>query len=370
MRKNPSFPDLSRRLNLLYGEMEKNGWNAALITGRGNLRYFTDFRLNRVASALLAIPQVGQCTFLVARLDLERARKECPFLDIIPFPEDTHSYLDGLRTIFDPAKSKTLAVDSSLLHVQAQFLKELLPRTALQSIEEALLHLRAVKEKAEIERLRRAAHIADQAMQYVLDQAVEGKKELELVGLAKMIIAKEGGEDESFEPFLMSGDRSWLPQRVATEKEIHYGELIVFDMGALFQGYCSDITRTFALGNLSPEQKKLFQVALVAHDKAIQAIRPGVEAQYIDQVARSYIEESGYGPYFPHLTGHGLGLEIHELPILDRGNPARLEEDMVLTIEPGLYLPGIGAARVEDMLLVTKDGAELLTLTPRNLINK
>lgn len=368
--ENLSFPDLSRRLSFLYEEMEKNGWNAALITGRGNLRYFTDFRLNRVASALLAIPRPGQCIFLVARLDLARAGKECPFLQIIPFPEDTPSYLDGLRGIFEPNKTKTLAVDSSLLYTQAQFLKELLPWTELVLIEKTMHQRRAVKERIEIERLRKAAQIADRAMQYVLNQAAEGKRELELVGLAKMIIAQEGGEDEPFEPFMMSGDRSWLPQRVATEKELHKGELIVFDMGANFQGYCSDITRTFALGDCSPEQEKLFQVALAAHDQAIEAIRPGLEAQYIDQVARSYIEKSGYAAYFPHLTGHGLGLEIHEQPIMDRGSSIKLEENMVVTVEPGLYLPGVGAARVEDMLLVTRDGAEFLTHSPRTLLNK
>ncbi len=368
MTEEKSFPDLSGRLNLFYSEMEKHNCDAALITGRGNLRYFTDFRLNRVTSALLAVPRTGQCAFFVARLDLERARKECPSLRIVPFPEDTLSYLDGLRGVFDPARIKTLAVDSSLLNNQAQFLKELLPHTGLVSIDTALLHLRAVKEKVEVERLRKAAEIADKAMQYVLEQAAEGKRELELVGLAKMIIARQGGEDESFESFMMSGERSWLPQRVATEKELRKGELIIFDMGAIFRGYCSDITRTFALGDLSPEQKKIFQVALRAHDRAIKAIRPGVEAQYIDRVARSCIEESGYGSYFPHLTGHGLGVEIHEQPILDRGSSTRLEEDMVLTVEPGIYLPGAGAARIEDMLLVTEGGAEFLTHTPRDLI--
>jgi Xaa-Pro aminopeptidase len=361
-------PDLSRRLNLLYEEMDKKGWDAAVITNRGNLRFLTDFRLNRSATAILVIPQAGQALFLVARLDLERAKKECPYINTVPFPEDTPSYLDALREILSPAKVKTLAVDSSLLYVQAKFLKDLLPNVELLSIDETLLRMRAIKDKEEIERLRRSAKIADEAMQYVLERAEEGKSELELVGLAKMIIAQKGGEDESFEPFLMSGDRAWLPQRVATEKKLCQGELIVFDMGAVFKGYCSDMTRTFALGDLSKEQKKLFQVALEAHDKAIQAIRPGVEAQYVDRVARSYIEESGYGPYFPHLTGHGLGLEIHELPIIDKGNSTRLEEGMVLTIEPGIYLPGIGAARIEDMVLITREGAELLTHTPRNLI--
>lgn len=367
MSKNAS-PNLSHRLNLLYEEMNKQGWDAVLITNRGNLRFFTDFRLNRSANALLVIPQAGQALFLVARLDLERAKKECPLLSTIPFPEDTPSYLDALREILKPAKIKTIGVDSSLLYAQAKFLQELLPNVELLSIDEILLHMRAIKDEEEIQRLKESAKIADKAMQYVLNQAEEGKSELELVGLAKMIIAQEGGEDESFEPFLMSGERTWLPQRVATEKKLSQGELIIFDMGAIYKGYCSDITRTFALGNLSKEQEKLFRVALEAHDKAIQALRPGVEAQYVDRVARSYIEESGYGPYFPHLTGHGLGLEIHELPIIDRGSQTCLEEGMVLTIEPGVYFPGVGAARIEDMILITHDGAELLTSTPRNLI--
>lgn len=359
---------ISQRLNRLYQEMESNGWDAVLITGRGNLRFFTDFRLNRVASAMLAIPEPGEVVFFVAKLDLERARRDLPFFPIRPYLEDMPSYLDGLRGVFNPNKIKKLAIESTLTYYQEQFLRDLLPNVVFLTIDQQLLALRSVKEREEIERLKKAAQIADQAMRYVLKQASPGHTELELVGQAKLVIAKEGGEDEPFEPFLMSGENACLPQRVATEKKIQEGELIVFDMGAIYKGYCSDLTRTFSLGGLSAEQKKVFQIALTAQQKAIEAIRLGMEARSIDRIARSYIEEIGFGEFFPHLTGHGIGLEDHEEPIIDKSNTLRLEENMVLTIEPGLYVPGVGAARIEDMILVTKDGAELLTSVPRNLI--
>jgi len=282
---------LSKRLQLFYREMEANKRNAALITGRGNLRYFTDFRLNRAASAILVILGSGDVFFLVAKLDLERAKRDCPNFKIISFPEDTPTYLDGLRQILKKEKIKRLAIESNLTYSQMQFINELLPEASFSLLDKFLLKLRALKDAEEIERLKRAALIADRVITKVLQNATTGKTELELVGLAKYLIAQEGGEDESFEPFLMSGENAWLPQRIATEKKIKEGELILFDMGAIYRGYCSDITRTFSLGRLTDEQKDVFRIALNAQQKAIEAIRPGIASQEIDRVARSYIEE-------------------------------------------------------------------------------
>jgi len=360
-----SISMISRRLKRFYESMESHGWDAALITGKGNLRYFTDFRLNRVASAILVIPRAGEAFYFVAKLDFERAKRDCPNFEVISFPEDTPSYLDGLGQIIGGNTIRHLAIESNLLYQQARYINKLLPEAAFFFLDETLLKFRAIKDLEEIARLRKAAQIADRAMTGVIQQVAVGKTELELVGLAKLLFAQEGGEDESFEPFLMSGENAWLPQRVATDRTIREGELIIFDMGTIYRGYCSDLTRTFSLGVLTSEQKKVYQIALAAQQKAIEAIRPGIEAQEIDKVARSYIEERGFGRFFPHLTGHGIGVEDHEEPIIDQGNTLLLEENMVLTIEPGLYVPGVGAARLEDMVLVTPEGAELLTSAPK-----
>ena len=143
---------------------------------------------------------------------------------------------------------------------------------------------------------------------------------------------------------------------------------MILDLGAIYEGYCSDLTRTFGLGDLTRAQEKIFKVALKAQQAAIAAIKPGMIAAKIDAVAREIIQREGYGEYFPHLTGHGVGLSIHELPIIDKGVETPLTSGMVTTIEPGIYLAGVGAARIEDMVLVTDTGYELLTKAERELI--
>ena len=209
---------------------------------------------------------------------------------------------------------------------------------------------------------------SDKAMQESLKSLREGIKEVEISAYAKYIMEKEGAEGTSFQPFVMSGENAWLPQRFSSEKKIKKGELVIFDIGAIYRGYCSDLTRTFSLGNLSEEQKEIFNVAYLAQREAIKAVKPGIKASDIDKIARDIITERGYGKYFPHITGHGLGISVHEKPIIDVKVNTKLEPNMVITIEPGIYLEGVGAARVEDMVLVTKEGHEILTKTKRKLI--
>ncbi len=368
MKPHPTDAPVFDRLVRFTTLLEQQDCDAAVVTGRGNVRFFSDFRLNRVASALLVVSRLGETIFFVAGLDWQRAKLECPLANVQAYPEDTPNPLEALRTVLHAPSIRRLGIESSLPYGHWQFIRNLLPAADFILLDQQLLRLRAVKDPVEIGRLRQAARIADLAMQKVLAAAVPGKTELELVGLSRMTLAEEGAEDESFESFMMSGERSWLPGRVATSKKIEQQELIVFDMGAVVGGYCSDITRTFALGGLRAEQRHIFQIAYDAQQKALEAVKPGVEAQAVHTAARKIIVDAGYGDFFPHLTGHGLGLEIHELPILDRQMTILLESNMVLTIEPGIYLPGVGAARVEDMVLVTPGGCELLTHTPRELV--
>ena len=237
----------------------------------------------------------------------------------------------------------------------------------LVNVENKMLELRAVKDKDEIEIIKASAKIAEMAMNEAMSSLKEGIKEYEISAIAQSVMMKKGAETLSFEPFVMIGENSWLPQRFSTSKELKLGEMGIFDMGCVYEGYCSDITRTFSLGGLTDEQKHIFDIAYKAQQKAIKAVKPGVTAEDIDEVARSFISENGYGKYFPHITGHGVGLSVHEAPIIDVGDKTVLKPNMVITIEPGIYIEGMGAARVEDMVLVTDDGYELLTNAPREL---
>jgi len=334
-----------------------------------NIRYLTGFRLNNSASSILVVNHDGEVIYIIPLLDLERAKRDCWMEQIIPFPEDAPDYLWILKKILGNSPKALGIEENSITHSQVEYLKDIYDdQVEFKSIQGYLADLRAIKSEEEIEAIRKAAAIADKVMWETLKMAEDGVTEVEISAYAEYLMKLEGAEGASFEPFLMSGGNAWLPQRISSNRKLREGELILFDMGAVYQGYCSDLTRTFSLGNLDKKQRQIFEVAYKAQQAAIAAIRPGKKAEEIDRIAREVIEKEGFGKYFPHLTGHGLGLSIHEIPIIDHDIDRVLEPNMVVTVEPGIYLAGVGAARVEDMVLITETGYEVLTETKRELI--
>ncbi|MGB9792231.1 MAG: M24 family metallopeptidase [Thermacetogeniaceae bacterium] len=360
--------DFSRRVERLLGLLQEKDLDAVILGDRANVRYFTGVRFNTASFSFLFVSRGGDVALLTAVLDYNRVKRDCWIKDIIKFPEDDPNYLKPLKELLYGRKIGRLGVEFSSVTVERENLIKEVTDAELYNIESDLLRLRMIKEQDEIEMLRIAAKIAEKGMIKALESLREGIKEYEVSAIAQDVMMREGAEGLSFEPFVMSGENAWLPQRFSSEKELKKGELALFDMGCIYKGYCSDLTRTFSLGGLSDEQKHLFRVACEAQQRAIEAVKPGVLAEEIDRAARGYIEEKGYGRYFPHLTGHGVGLSIHEMPIVDVGSKTVLEPGMVVTIEPGIYLEGVGAARVEDMVLVTESGHELLTNVPRDWI--
>ncbi|MGC9530219.1 MAG: M24 family metallopeptidase [Candidatus Bipolaricaulaceae bacterium] len=359
--------DRSAKVKALSGRMEEQEVDRVVLFSRDNVMYFTGFRLNRAASSILVVTSAGEPTYVVAQLDLERARRDCWVEQVISFPEDTPNYLDALGPLL--AGSRRLGVERSCLTLaQADYLRALVgPQLDLVDVEPWVAEMRLRKDQQELELIRTAAAIADRAMEEFLREVSPGTSEEEAVGMIEYLLRREGSEGASFEPFVMSGENGWLPQRVGSPKPLRSGELILLDMGARYQGYCSDLTRTFALGDVSRKQRQAFAVARQAQQAALAAARPGVRADEVDRAARQLIEEAGLGPYFPHLTGHGVGVSIHEPPTLDQGVDTLLEPGMVVTVEPGVYVPGVGAARVEDLVVITEDGCRLLSTARRDL---
>lgn len=361
--------DYAGRLLALKDWMRENDVDIVILFDRANIRYFTDFRLNRAASSILAVDRTGRPTYIVAQLDLERARRDCWIEDIVPFPEDTPDYLAALTPLLAKGVRRVGVERDVVTLIQTEQISRFAgDGVRFCDVRDFMVRLRLVKSEAELERIREAAAIADRVMEEIAGEVQPGIQEQELVGMVEYLLRREGAEGPSFEPFFMSGENAWLPQRVASGKSLREGELALLDMGAVYRGYCSDITRTFGVGEVSEEQRRIFRVAREAQAAAIEAIRPGVVASAVDRAAREVIEAAGLGSYFPHLTGHGVGVSIHEPPILDRGVDMVLEPGMVLTVEPGIYLPGVGAARVEDMVVVTGTGCELLTSARRDLV--
>lgn len=362
--------EYQQRVAALVQRLREKALDLAVLFDRANIRYFAGFRLNRAASSVLVIDKSGSLTFIVARLDYERAKRDCwiESENVLFFPEDTPDYLRVLHPSLK--KAKTIGIEEkSITHYQFSYLQKICgDEMELESIESDLSQLRAIKSPEEIEMIRRAAAIADEAMTKVFQTVKKGMTEAEVSSYAEYVMKTEGAEGASFEPFLMSGENAWLPQRLSSQKKLKEGELMILDLGAIYGGYCSDLTRTFGLGDLTRAQEKIFKVALKAQQAAIAAIKPGVKAAEVDGIAREIIERDGFGGYFPHLSGHGVGLSIHESPIIDRSVETFLSPGMVTTIEPGIYFPGVGAARIEDMVLITETGHELLTRAEREVI--
>ena len=242
--------------------------------------------------------------------------------------------------------------------------------------------LRVQKTTFEIERLKVATQITDLVFTLLLKKIRIGMTEKEVKGLIIALIYENGGDRLAFEPIVVSGVRCSLPHGEASTKKIVLGDLVTCDFGVSYKGYCSDLTRTFVVSGGEKETLleliKIHKIVLDAQQTAIAKIRAGVRISLIDETARSVISSAGYGAYFSHSTGHGLGIDVHEMPVVNTRNIKNGEtasdeillEGMVITVEPGIYLPGIGGVRIEDDILVKEDGYEVLTKSSRSLFVK
>jgi Xaa-Pro dipeptidase len=266
---------------------------------------------------------------------------------------------------------KRLGVEYLAMRVlEMRRIEQAAPDCLLLATEPWMTELRASKDETEIAHMRRAVEIAERAMQRLLDSGAirAGRSELEVAADLKIAILQEGGQGESFAPIVVAGPNSASPHAGPSERLLAEGEFLIIDWGAIYQGYCSDITRTFALGAPSAEMVRVHDAVLAANQSGRLATRPGAPAQEVDRIARRAINLAGYGTHFVHRTGHGLGLEVHEPPYLVEGNLELLRPGMVLTVEPGIYLPGLGGVRIEDDMVVTDQGSETLTTLPRDLV--
>jgi Xaa-Pro aminopeptidase len=225
--------------------------------------------------------------------------------------------------------------------------------------------LRGIKTEAELVALKSAADLNQQALTAVLPQIRPGISEREIALELEISLKRLGGETNAFDFIVASGVRGALPHGVASAKKLEEGELVTIDFGTRVAGYHSDETVTLAIGKVTGKLRQIFDIVLEAHDSALAFIRPGVAICDLDAVARNFIAVAGYGEYFGHGLGHGVGLEIHEYPAITPRSDLKLCEGMVFTVEPGIYLPDVGGVRIEDTVVVTADGYELLTSIPK-----
>lgn len=225
---------------------------------------------------------------------------------------------------------------------------------------------RSIKKEWEIEKIRKAAVIGDMVFEKIKEYIKPGVSEQEIASQIVYLSYKFGGDKHSFEPVVVSGERGAIPHGKPGKRNIQNGDLVTMDFGVEFEHYASDMTRTIAVGEIQNSKlKEIYEIVLEAQKRAIEVVKSGIKVETIDKIARDYISKQGYGEYFVHNTGHGLGLEVHEYPNIAPNTDIKLKEGMVITIEPGIYLPNIGGVRIEDDILVTKNGFEILTKSPK-----
>src|SRR5699024_5650862 len=246
-------------------------------------------------------------------------------------------------------------------------IRQIMSSTEIVHGQELLAEIRVRKSSQEYTLLKKAAQLADFGIETGMNAIAEGVTEMEILATIEYALKKQGVQEMSFSTTVLSGNKTASPHGTPGNKAIEKGDFVLFDLGVVYEGYCSDITRTFVFGSVSEEQKEIYETVLQAEEAAIQASKVGVEVGKIDRVARNVISEAGYGKYFTHRIGHGLGIDVHEYPSMHTNNTLQLEEGMCYTIEPGIYMPHIGGVRIEDMIFITKKGAESLTKFPKHL---
>ena len=313
-----------------------------LVTRQGNY-YFTDSRYTEAAERHIqdaAIAQVsrgrGYTALITEVIDLEGIQK-LGFEDAYMTVQDYNVYKEKLHC-------------------------ELLPAA------EMLAELRKVKDEEEMAAMIAAQRIAERAFDDILKELRPGVTEKEIAARLQYLMLHYGASDMSFDPIVVSGVNGSLPHGVPSEKAIESGELVTMDFGCVYGGYCSDMTRTVAVGETSAEQRRVYETVLAAQKAAISAAKAGMTGAEVDGVARKVIEEAGYGDYFTHSFGHGVGVEIHESPNASPANDKPLPAGAVISAEPGIYIPGKLGVRIEDVIRLTEDGCENLTKAPKELI--
>lgn len=349
------------KLAKLREALKENGLDALLVTNPYNRRYMTGF----TGSAGVAVISAEDAVFITDFRYMEQAAKQVQGFRIVKHEK---TIIEEVANQVKEMKIKTVGFEKDNVSFGTYELYNDKVDAELKAVSGIVEKLRMVKTADEIEILQQAAKIADDAFAHICTFIKPGVTELEVSNELEMFMRKQGATSSSFDTIVASGERGALPHGVASDKVIQSGELVTLDFGALYNGYISDITRTVAVGEPSEQLKEIYEVTLAAQVLALEKIKPGMTGIEADAIARDYIKSKGYGDAFGHSTGHGIGLEVHEGPALSFRSETVLVPNMTVTVEPGIYLPGIGGVRIEDDILITEDGNVRLTHSPKELI--
>lgn len=370
---SPRETIFSDRQKRLFAALRNQGLEALVLNPGPSLFYLTGLRFHLSERPVVAIFAMEATPVMVLPAFEAGKLQDLPFAArTFHYGEDPETWqavfhqavqaadIDGRPAGLEPRQMRIL---------ELRLLEGAAPETEFQPAEDSLAILRMRKDATEISAMRKAVEIAQRALEETLPLIRRGITERQLANELVIQLLRFDSENElPFFPIVAAGPNSANPHASPSERQLTTGDLLILDWGASVDGYASDLTRTFSLGEPDEELAQVAQVVLEANAAARELAGPGVPAEKVDQAARDVIDGAGFGKFFIHRTGHGLGLESHEAPYIRSGNPQLLEEGMVFTIEPGVYLPGRGGVRIEDDVVVTESGSESLSDRPRELI--
>ena len=360
------------RLDKLNASLRTSDLDAVILNPGSTLTYLTGLHFHLMERPVVLLFAKDQNPAIVLpELELQKVASLPYKLQVFAYPENPSEWDNAFRKA-----AQALGLDGKRIGVEPRQLRLLEFHHVKSSAPEAdfpdgsnvLAGLRLRKEQAEVEAMRKAVKIAQSALEATLPSIKVGMTEKELSSELVTQLLKQGSEPEMpFSPIVSGGPNSANPHASPSERKLQAGDLLVIDWGATYDGYISDLTRTFAVGEVDEEYRKIHKIVQESNAAGRAAARPGVPCANVDVAARDVIEKSGYGKYFTHRTGHGIGMEGHEEPYMRGDNMQILEPGMAFTVEPGIYLPGRNGVRIEDNVVITDTGADVLSDMPREI---
>lgn len=355
-----------KRRQLLIDQLNDGNFGGVLIDSPSNLYYYTGFT---GGEGLFFLSVEGEGFMITDSRYFEQVEKECPDITLVPWK--TKGMSEHVKELFlqcNISNACPIAIEETMNLSLYLKLCEVCKEYSFHVAKDLIYESRLVKDENELENLRQAEAIGDAAFSHILGIIKPGMTEMEIALELEFFMKKQGASKLSFDTIVASGPNSSMPHAQVTNRRIEQGDFVTMDFGCVNNRYCSDMTRTIAIGYATEEMKKIYEIVLDANKRAMEQVREGVSCKWIDSLARDYITECGYGTYFGHGLGHGVGLEIHEEPRFSPKCEVITKENMVITDEPGIYLPGKFGVRIEDLLVVKKDGCEVLSHSTKDLI--
>jgi Xaa-Pro dipeptidase len=360
------------RLAKLSAALKANDLSALVLTPGPSLVYLTGLHFHVMERPVVAIfTPDSEPAIVLPELEMPKMAGLPMKMDAFPFGENPSEWGGVFRRALEARKLNggRIGVEPLRMRVlEFRYLQGAAPQADFPAASEVITSLRLHKETREVEAMRKAVLIAQQALEATIPSIKIGVTERELASELVVQLLRHGSQPEMpFSPIMSGGPNSANPHATPTDRKLQPGDMLVVDWGACSDGYISDLTRTFAIGEVDEECKKIYRLVQLANAAGCAAAKPGVPCANVDIAARAVIEKAGYGQYFTHRTGHGIGMEGHEDPYMRGDNLQPLEPGMAFTVEPGIYLPDRNGVRIEDNLVITEGGAECLSDMPREL---